>query len=99
MEKSVIKNAARGDKKSFKMIFDYYLPRMRPLALRYASNPHESEDILQDAFVKIYCNLHTYAWKGSFEGWIKAIVVNTALNYYKKAHQLYSIDNIDDLPD
>lgn len=99
MEKSIIIAASKGDKDSFKLIFDYYLPRMRPVALRYARSSFESEDILQDAFVKVYYNLNTYRFQGAFEGWIKSIVVNTALNYYKKNRHLFSVEHIESFVD
>ena len=99
MEQSIIRAASQGDKNSFKMIFEYYMPRMRPVALRYARSSFESEDILQDSFVKIYHKLSTYSFQGDFEGWIKAIVINTALNYYKKNKNTYSFERIESIID
>jgi RNA polymerase sigma-70 factor (ECF subfamily) len=99
MEKSIILAASQGDKNSFKMIFEYYLPRMRPVALRYARSSFESEDILQDSFLKVYNKLTTYSFQGEFEGWIKAIVINTALNHYKKNKNTYSSERIESISD
>lgn len=97
MDKSIIIAAAEGDKKAFRTIFDFFVPKMRPVALRYARTDFEAEDILQEAFVKIYHKLNTFKFEGSFEGWIKRIVVNTALNHYEKYQKDYKLDNIDTL--
>jgi RNA polymerase sigma factor (sigma-70 family) len=99
MDKSVITKAAQGDKKSFKMIFEYYLPVMRPVAMRYAKSHVESEDILQDSFIKVYCKINSYKFQGEFAGWIKSIVINTALNYYRRNKNLYSYQQLDSLAD
>src|SRR5690606_15925068 len=64
-----------------------------------ARSSFESEDILQDSFVKIYYKLNTYSFQGDFEGWIKAIVINTALNYYKKNKNTYSFERIESIAD
>jgi RNA polymerase sigma factor (sigma-70 family) len=97
MEKAIIVAASKGDKKSFRMIFDYYLPRMHPVALRYARTVLEADDILQDSFVKIYENIKNYKFTGSFDRWVKVIVINTALNYYKKHRQFYSFESMQEV--
>ena len=52
--------------------------------MRYAKNRDDAADILQDAFVKVYVNLAAFKAEGSFEGWIKRIMINTALKHYRK---------------
>ncbi len=49
---------------------------------RYARNGADAEDILQDAFIKVFDKIHQFKFEGSFEGWIRRIVVNTALKKY-----------------
>jgi len=95
MDKSIITAAAEGDKQAFRTIFNFFVPRLRSVALRYARTEFEAEDILQEAFVKIYHNLKKYKFEGSFEGWIKRIVINTALNHYDKYKKDYQLDNIE----
>lgn len=58
-------------------------PVLYGICLRYAGNAFEANDILQDAFIKIFNQIGTYSFLGSFEGWLKRITVNTAINYYK----------------
>ncbi len=97
MNTSVISAAAKGDVKAFKQVFDYYLPKMRPVASRYAQTSIEVDDILQESFVKVFHNLKNFKFEGSFDGWIKRIVVNTALAILKKNKTNFDFDNIDDL--
>ena len=54
------------------------------ICLRYASNADDAKDIFQEAFVKVYLQIKNYNKQGSFEGWLKRIFVNTALDYCKR---------------
>jgi RNA polymerase sigma-70 factor (ECF subfamily) len=69
-EKNIILSIINGQVGAFKTIYNAYVPKMRAIAKRYASTNFEADDILQDAFVKIYTNLNQYKFDGSFEGWI-----------------------------
>lgn len=97
MHISVISAASKGDVKAFREIFDHYLPKMRPIALRYASTSLEADDILQESFVKVFHNLKNFKFEGSFDGWLKRIVVNTALALIKKDRHFQELDNIEDI--
>jgi RNA polymerase sigma factor (sigma-70 family) len=97
MEISTIKEAVQGDIKAFKKLFDYYLPKMRPVCLRYVHTNFEADDILQESFVKIYHNLKYFKFEGSFEGWVRRIVVNTALNHHKKNQNYASFDRLEEV--
>ena len=83
MDPSIIKAASQGDIKAFKKLFEYYTPRMRPVAMLYARTVFEADDILQEGFLRVYTHLRTYKHEGSFEGWVRRIIVNTALNMHK----------------
>ena len=65
---------------------------MYALCIRYAGNTDDAQDILQDGFVKVYSNIGKYKGTGSFEGWIRRIIVNTAIEHFRKKNMLYSID-------
>ncbi len=53
------------------------------ISQRYTSNFDQAEDILQNSFIKIFNNIEKYKFEGSFDGWMKRIVVNTAIDYYR----------------
>ncbi|OQA00548.1 MAG: ECF RNA polymerase sigma-E factor [Bacteroidetes bacterium ADurb.Bin408] len=79
----LIEGCLSQDTKAQRMLYNKYASTMFGICLRYCKHRAEAEDILQEAFVKIFTHLKTYRNEGSFEGWLKRIVVNTALNYYK----------------
>lgn len=74
-----------------KKLYDKYAPKMYGICLRYASNSEDARDILQDGFVKVFTNLSKFKAAGSFEGWMRRIFVNTAIEQYRKKNQLYAI--------
>lgn len=55
------------------------------VCLRYASDSNQAKDILQDGFIKVFGNLDRYNFNGSFEGWIRRIIVNTAIDYFRRS--------------
>lgn len=81
-EDQLIKACIREDPASQKEVFSRFSGRMMGVCLRYARNAADAEDILQDAFIKVFSKLHQFKFEGSFEGWIRKIVVNTALKKY-----------------
>ncbi len=78
-EKELIHACLRGDNQSFRRLYDRYAAKMMTVCLRYARHRLEAEDLLQDGFVKVFNNLEKFQHKGSFEGWIRRIMINTAL--------------------
>jgi RNA polymerase sigma factor (sigma-70 family) len=79
-----IERCRKGDKIALEQLYNFYAPKMKSICLRYARTKSEADDIFQDSFIKVLKNIKTYEYKGSFEGWIRKIVVNTAINHYKK---------------
>lgn len=96
MEESVIISASKGDLKAFRKIFDYYMPKMRPLCRRYCNHSIEVDDILQDAFIKVFKHIESFKFEGSFEGWVRRIVINTAIGYIRsgKGIEWNGIENV-----
>lgn len=95
---SVIEGCIRGDRKSQKLLYDTYSRKLFAICLRYASDYHIAEDFLQDGFIKIFKNISGYKGSGSFEGWMKRIVINVCIEHYRKNRPLISLgDNI--IPD
>ena len=70
---------------------------MLGVCLRYAKNTEQAEDVLQDGFVKVYSKLKDFKMEGSLEGWIRRIMVNTALDQIRKNGKLLGDMNIDDV--
>lgn len=76
----LIKDLKKGKKHAFDTLYESYASLFYTICLRYAKSTQEAEDLTQEAFIKIFDNLKKYRGEGSFEGWMKRIVVNTCLN-------------------
>jgi len=71
-------------------LYRRFSPKMYAVCLRYAQDSDDARDLLQEGFIKVYRNLDRYRGEGSFEGWIRRIFVNTAIEYYRKKSLEYS---------
>ncbi len=74
----------KGDGNAQNELYRRYAPKLWGVCLRYAKNRMSAEDILQEGFIRIFTYLDKFENKGSFEGWMRRTMVNTAINYYKK---------------
>lgn len=82
-EEELIRQLIKSDKRAQRELFDEYSPKLWGVCLRYAKNKMSAEDIMQEGFLKILKYIKSYKGEGSFEGWMRRIMVNTAINYYK----------------
>lgn len=78
----LIKGCIREDAACQKSLFNRYASPLLGVCYRYARNREDAEDILQDSFIKIFRKISQYKGEGSFEGWMRRIIVNTALKKY-----------------
>ena len=83
-ECELIRECIKGLRKSQKEFYDLYSPKLFSLCLRYSNDRILAEDMLQDAFIKIFANLEKYRGEGSFEGWMRRITVNAAIECLRK---------------
>lgn len=96
--KELIKGCVKGDISSQKSLYELFSPKLFGLCLKYSKNKAEAEDNLQDAFICILEKIGQFKHKGSFEGWMKRVCINTCLAKYRK-QQLFAIvdeENIED---
>tara|TARA_B100000508_G_C11451466_1_gene274323 strand:- start:182 stop:721 length:540 start_codon:yes stop_codon:yes gene_type:complete len=84
-EKKLIQACIREDKIAQRFMYDLYAPKMYFVCLRYARHTQEAQDMLQDGFIKVFDHLSSFKYNGSFEGWIRRIIVNTSLNHCRKS--------------
>jgi RNA polymerase sigma factor (sigma-70 family) len=83
-EAELITGCKEGVSKYEELLYKSYASSLFPICLRYASNYHEAEDVLQESFMRIFRAIKSFRGDGSFEGWMKRIVVNTSIEWYKK---------------
>jgi RNA polymerase sigma factor (sigma-70 family) len=87
----IIKGCVAGKKEAQEALYRMFSGKMWAVCLRYARNYDEAKDVLQDGFIKIFDKINQFEGRGHFEGWIRKIMVNTALNEFRKQRYL-SID-------
>jgi RNA polymerase sigma factor (sigma-70 family) len=83
-DQQIIDLCARHDRKAQQELYDRYSRLLLGVCMRYAGDKAEAEDILQDAFLKIFFNIKEYSGSGSFAGWLRKVAVNTAITHYHK---------------
>ena len=84
-DKALIEGCLKENKHCQKELFLRYAGKMLTVCRRYTRHQLEAEDILQDAFIKVFDKIDQFKFNGSFEGWIRRIVVNTALKNYQRS--------------
>lgn len=90
----IVKGCIKGDSKSQRQLYQMFAGKMFGVCLRYAKDYTEAEDMLQDGFVKTYEKISSFRFQGSFEGWLRRIMVNTALEKIRKQNILYPVGDI-----
>src|SRR6478609_4482169 len=91
----LIEGCIRGDRQSQSQLYALLMQKMFVVCLRYSKTREEAEEILQEGFIKVFGFIHQYKFTGSFEGWVRKIMVNCALQKYRSKRQMHAIVNID----
>ncbi len=87
----IIKGCIRQNRKAQEELYNLYKKTLFVLCLKYCPNEAEAEDNLHNAFIEIFTNIKTFSGKGSFEGWMKRITINKAIDSYKKTMHLLPV--------
>jgi RNA polymerase sigma factor (sigma-70 family) len=97
VDDSIIEGCAAGKRSAQSTLYDRYAPSMLAVCMRYARDRDEAEDILQEAFLKIFQNISSFRYEGSFEGWMKRVLINHALNHYRRIRKMPFLEDIDEI--
>lgn len=98
-EKQLIEGCKKGKREAQKKLYDTYSRRMMGVCLRYVNDRETARDLLQDGFVKIFTGMDSYSGIGSFEGWMRKIFVNCALEYLRKTDVLREAAELENVPE
>lgn len=90
-DSDLIVGCLEGDRRMQEELYRRFSPRMYAVCLRYAGNSEEAADILQEGFIKIFKKLDSFRSEGSFEGWIRRIFVNTAIEHFRRRKYLMPV--------
>jgi RNA polymerase sigma-70 factor (ECF subfamily) len=95
----IVEKCKKNNRNAQKELYDVYAPVLFGICLRYSKSTHEAEDILQEGFIKILTKIKYFRGVGSFEGWMKKVIVNTAISHFhknKKYNETHDIERIKD---
>lgn len=95
----IIDKCKQGDRQAAEKIYQIFSAKMFALCLRFSKDRADAEDTLQDGFIKIFTSIGQYAGKGSFEGWMKRIMINTAMEKFKKNYPLQIVEELPEIED
>ncbi|MFT4523502.1 MAG: RNA polymerase sigma factor (sigma-70 family) [Bacteroidia bacterium] len=98
-DEELIEGCIHEDRDVQGMLYNKYANKMYGVCLRYCNSKEEAEDVLQDAFVKIFDKISLFRGDGSFEGWIRRIMVNTALRSKDKRARKFEPNRLEDVPE
>ncbi len=90
-ESDLITGCLEGNRRMQEELYRRFSPRMYAVCLRYAANAEEAQDILQEGFIKIFKKLDSFRSEGSFEGWVRRIFVNTAIEHFRRKRYLMPV--------
>jgi RNA polymerase sigma-70 factor (ECF subfamily) len=83
-EKQLIKKSASGNREAQRRLYEKYSPKMLGVCRQYIKDVHFAEDVMVNGFLKVFTNLDSFRHEGSFEGWIRRIMVRESISYLRK---------------
>ena len=83
-EEALLHGCLKNEASAQRELYNKYSSKMLAVCYRYAHNREDAEDMLQEGFIKVFLQIHTFESRGAFEGWIRRIIVHTCINILKK---------------
>jgi len=96
-EQELIKGCAKGNRAVQKALYEQYCRKMMAICLRYMQSEEEAEDVLQEGFVKVFFNIHSFRAESKLETWMTRIMINTALNHQRQKLYLLPVVNSEEV--
>lgn len=89
--RKIVEGCAKGNSDYQQLLYKELYSKMMVVCHRYASRPEDAKDLFQDGFIKVFQKIERFNFKGSLEGWVRRIMVNNAIDYYRKSKNKYAI--------
>ncbi len=83
-EQAILVGCLQNDASAQRELYNRYSPKMLSVCYRFGQSREDAEDMLQEGFIKVFTQIHTFQNKGAFEGWVRRIIVHTCINFLKK---------------
>ncbi|TND10566.1 MAG: RNA polymerase sigma-70 factor, ECF subfamily [Bacteroidetes bacterium] len=90
-ENELIAGCVKQDRNCQKLLYEQFYGKMLGVCIRYARDREEARDMLHEGFIKVYSSIRSFAGKGSFEGWVRRIMVNTSVDHLRRNKHQYLI--------
>jgi RNA polymerase sigma factor (sigma-70 family) len=87
----LIEGCKRNDRRMQEGLYQRFAPKMYGVCLRYAGNAEEAQDIVQEGFIKVFKKIDSFRSEGSFEGWVRRIFVNTAIEHFRRKNYMQPV--------
>ena len=101
--RELVKGCAEGRRSYQQLLYKSMYGKMMAVCYRYTSRPSDAKDLFQDGFIKVFNKIEKFDFKGSLEGWVRRIMVNNAIDYYRKNKNKFAISetlvNAENIPD
>lgn len=91
-ENDIIYGCIKGQREYQQALYEQYSSKMLGVCMRYAKDKAEAEDMLQEGFIKVFQNINKFKFEGSFEGWVRRIMIFTAINMFKHRTRKFQED-------
>jgi RNA polymerase sigma factor (sigma-70 family) len=92
----IVKRCKSGQRKAHEQLYKLFASKMLGVCMRYATDKMEAEDVLQNGFMKVFSKIDDYRGEGSFEGWMRRIMVHSSIEYYRKHHKMMQVVDFDE---
>ncbi|MCK5766422.1 MAG: sigma-70 family RNA polymerase sigma factor [Bacteroidales bacterium] len=98
-DQEILEGCRSGERQAFGLLYKKYAPTMLGICMRYCKRKEEAEDVLHEGFIKVFANVCKFRGEGSFEGWIKRIMINTSLSHYHANLKHYFQSDVEEIGD
>jgi RNA polymerase sigma factor (sigma-70 family) len=97
IEEQIVRGCVAGKREFQKKLYEAYAGKMLYVCLRYTKNREEAEDVLQEGFIKVFKNIGGFKFLGSFEGWVRRIMVHASIEHIRRKKQTSVFDDIENV--
>ncbi len=94
----LIQACISGDRNAQSKLHEQFASKMLGVCMRYSKSREEAEEVMQQGFVQVFKSLYTFKYKGSFEGWVRRIMVNSAIRHYHTKPKMHPVVEIENSP-
>lgn len=96
-EQELVRGCSEKSGKHYHLLFERYYGKMFNVCRRYAKNHEEARDMVQEGFIRVFKTILQFKGEGSFEGWMRRVMVTTCINYYHKHNRKDTVEYIDNI--